>query len=98
MAGDFSRQEVILPRKTVLELGKLLTDSEDPVTLDILANQVRFRFANVELVSKVVDGKFPDFNRVIPVAYSGVVGSTYFGTPTLVQNARRVNLGLSLRF
>jgi DNA polymerase-3 subunit beta len=68
--GDFSRQEVILPRKTVLELAKLLTDSEDPVTLDILANQVRFRFANVELVSKVVDGKFPDFNRVIPVGHA----------------------------
>jgi len=68
--ADFARQEVILPRKTVLELGKLLTDSDDPVTLDILANQVRFRFANVELVSKVVDGKFPDFNRVIPVGHS----------------------------
>ena len=71
VAGDgMRRQEVILPRKTVLELGKLLTDSEDPVTLDILANQVRFRFANVELVSKVVDGKFPDFNRVIPVGHA----------------------------
>jgi DNA polymerase-3 subunit beta len=69
VAGDFSRQEVILPRKTVLELGKLLTDSEDPVTIDILSNQVRFRFGNVELVSKVVDGKFPDFNRVIPVGH-----------------------------
>ena len=68
--GDYARQEVILPRKTVLELGKLMQDSEDPVTLDILANQVRFRFANVELVSKVVDGKFPDFNRVIPVGHS----------------------------
>jgi len=37
-------------------------------------------------------------NRVIPLAYGGVLGSRYFGTPTLVQNARRVNLGLSLRF
>ncbi len=71
--GDFARQEVILPRKTVLELGKLLTDSEDPVTLDILANQVRFRFENIELVSKVVDGKFPDFNRVIPVGHTKMV-------------------------
>ena len=70
VAGDYTRQEVILPRKTVLELGKLLTDSDEPVTLDILGNQVRFRFANVELVSKVVDGKFPDFNRVIPVGHS----------------------------
>jgi len=69
VAGDFARQEVILPRKTVLELGKLLTDSDDTVTIDILANQVRFRFSNVELVSKVVDGKFPDFNRVIPVGH-----------------------------
>ena len=71
--GDYARQEVILPRKTVLELGKLLTDTEDPVTVDILATQVRFRFANVELVSKVVDGKFPDFNRVIPVGHTKLV-------------------------
>jgi DNA polymerase-3 subunit beta len=67
IAGDYQRQEVILPRKTVLELGKLLADVDEPLTLDVLANQVRFRFANIELVSKVVDGKFPDYNRVIPV-------------------------------
>src|SRR5581483_11660013 len=68
--GNFQRQEVILPRKTVLELGKLLADADDPVTLDILSNQVRFRFGNIELVSKVVDGKFPDYNRVIPTGHS----------------------------
>jgi DNA polymerase-3 subunit beta len=68
--GDYTRQEVILPRKTVLELGKLLADVDDPVSIDILTNQVRFRFANVELVSKVVDGKFPDYNRVIPVGHT----------------------------
>ena len=68
--GDYTRQEVILPRKTVLELGKLLADTDDAVSIDILANQVRFRFANVELVSKVVDGKFPDYNRVIPVGHT----------------------------
>jgi len=69
IAGDFTRAEVILPRKTVLELAKLLEDSDTLVTIDILANQARFRFANVELVSKVVDGKFPDFNRVIPTGH-----------------------------
>ena len=53
------RQEVILPRKTVLELGKLLRDSDDPVTIEILANQVRFRFANVELVSRWSTASFP---------------------------------------
>jgi DNA polymerase III subunit beta len=71
--GNFSRQEVILPRKTVLELGKLLEDSDAPITLDILGNQVRFRFANVELSSKVVDGKFPDYNRVIPAGHTKLI-------------------------
>jgi DNA polymerase-3 subunit beta len=68
--GDLSRQEVILPRKTVLELGKLLAESEEPVVVELASTQARFRFANVELVSKVVDGKFPDFNRVIPVGHT----------------------------
>jgi DNA polymerase-3 subunit beta len=67
--GDYTRAEVILPRKTVLELAKLLEDSDTPLTIDILSNQARFRFGNVELVSKVVDGKFPDFNRVIPTGH-----------------------------
>src|SRR5581483_8059672 len=70
IGGDYTRAEVILPRKTVLELSKLLEDSDTPVTIDILANQARFRFGNVELVSKVVDGKFPDYNRVIPSGHS----------------------------
>jgi DNA polymerase-3 subunit beta len=69
IGGDYTRVEVILPRKTVLELSKLLEDSDAPVTIDLLANQARFRFGNVELVSKVVDGKFPDYNRVIPTGH-----------------------------
>src|SRR5215470_15826458 len=68
--GDYPRHEVILPRKTVLELGKLLEDSDAMVAIDILPNQVRFRFSNIELTSKVVDGKFPDYNRVIPTGHS----------------------------
>ena len=71
--GDFTRQEVILPRKTVLELAKLLADTDDAVTIDVLSNQVRFRFGNVELVSKVVDGKFPDYNRVIPTGHTKLI-------------------------
>ena len=63
------KREVILPRKAVLELAKQLNDSEEPVTVEILQNQIRFTFSNIVLVSKVVDGKFPDYNRVIPVGY-----------------------------
>ena len=61
------KSEIILPRKTVLELYKLLDESDRPVQIDISQNQVRFSFGDVLLVSKVVDGKFPDYNRVIPL-------------------------------
>src|SRR5207237_661696 len=71
--GSYTRQEVILPRKTVLEVGKLLEESDDELTIDLLANQARFRFGNVELVSKVVDGKFPDYNRVIPTGHGKLI-------------------------
>lgn len=61
------KREVILPRKVVLELAKQLNDSDEPITVEILQNQIRFTFSNVILISKIVDGKFPDYNRVIPV-------------------------------
>jgi DNA polymerase-3 subunit beta len=62
-------QEVILPRKTVIELVKLLGDNDDQVDLEISPNQIRFSFSNITLVSKIVEGKFPDYTKVIPANY-----------------------------
>jgi len=62
--------EVIVPRKTVLEMQRLLDDSDEPVTIDVAPGQIRFSFGQVELVSKLVEGKFPDFKRVIPTNYT----------------------------
>ena len=67
--GEFARQEVIVPRKTILELQRLLEDIDDVVTIDIASTQAKFTFGQVELVSKLVEGKFPDFQRVIPKAH-----------------------------
>ncbi|MBL8539783.1 MAG: DNA polymerase III subunit beta [Betaproteobacteria bacterium] len=64
-----SREEVIVPRKAVVELIKLLSESEEPVQIEVLGNQVRFSLGATVLVSKVVDGKFPDYKRVIPSGY-----------------------------
>ena len=61
--------EVILPRKAVQELVKLLNDSDDDVSVELAPTQVKFSINDVVLVSKVVDGKFPDFTRVIPTNY-----------------------------
>ena len=64
---EVESREVIIPRKTVVELSKLLGDVDDPVELRIGTNQVTITLPGTELVTKVVDGKFPDYQRVIPV-------------------------------
>ena len=64
--ADLPRQEIILPRKTVLELNRLLVDNDEPLHITLASNQVRFAFGSVVLVSKLIDGKFPDYERVVP--------------------------------
>lgn len=66
---EVPKVDVILPRKAVLELTKLLAEGEGTVKLEVRENQVGFSFGVVELVTKVVDGKFPDYQKVIPVGY-----------------------------
>jgi DNA polymerase-3 subunit beta len=66
---EFERQEVIIPRKTILELQRLLEELDEPVQLEIAPNQVKLTFADIELISKLVEGKFPDYTRVIPKGY-----------------------------
>ena len=63
---EVPRQEVILPRKTVLELQRLLSDAEGAIDMQFANNQAKFSFGGMEFVTKLVEGKFPDYNRVIP--------------------------------
>jgi DNA polymerase-3 subunit beta len=69
LSAPQEKTEVILPRKAILELARQLNDNEDPLDVAIHANQVRFRFGDVDLTTKVIDGKFPDYQRVIPSNY-----------------------------
>jgi len=59
---------VIIPRKTVHELGRLVEESADTVTVSVSAAKVRFEIGPVTLTSKLIDGTFPDYGRVIPQA------------------------------
>jgi DNA polymerase-3 subunit beta len=74
---EMPKQEVILPRKTVLELQRLLKDDKDKsqrakkpprqlIEMRFAGNQAKFSFGGLEFVTKLVEGKFPDYNRVIP--------------------------------
>ncbi len=67
---SFEKQDLILPRKTVIELIKLLDDSEEEIEIELGKTQVNFSFGSIKLISKVIDGKFPDYNRVIPVGHN----------------------------
>jgi DNA polymerase-3 subunit beta len=69
LSQNYEKQELILPRKTVIELVKLLDDSDEEVTIEITAGQVNFSFGDIRLISKVIDGKFPDYTRVIPIGH-----------------------------
>jgi DNA polymerase-3 subunit beta len=73
LPASLPRQEVIVPRKTVLELSKLLGDTDDEVRIELSAGQAAFGFGAVDLVSKLVDGKFPDYTRVIPTQHKNRV-------------------------
>ncbi len=70
---EVPKQEVILPRKTVLELQRLLSDKDGAIELQFASNQARFRFEGMEFVTKLVEGKFPDYNRVIPRNHKNIV-------------------------
>jgi DNA polymerase III subunit beta len=73
LATPHEKREVILPRKAVLELSRQLSSGEATVDVEIYATQVRFRYSKSELVTKIIDGKFPDFTRVIPVNYGKTI-------------------------
>ncbi len=73
--AEIPKQEVILPRKTVLELQRLLKEGKEgkdaeataaPIEMRFAGNQAKFSFSGMDFVSKLVEGKFPDYNRVIP--------------------------------
>jgi DNA polymerase-3 subunit beta len=59
--------QVILPRKAVLELARLLADTDDQIDIDVSSNHIRFTLGETSFTSKLIDGKFPDYQRVIPV-------------------------------
>ena len=65
-AGAKGIPGVILPRKTVAEVRKLLEESSDEIEISLSEAKARFAFGGVVITSKLIDGTFPDYERVIP--------------------------------
>lgn len=71
--GAQGLEGVIIPRKAVLELRKLIEDAADVIQISLSSNKVRFAFDHVVLSSKLIDGTFPDYERVIPQGNDKIV-------------------------
>ena len=65
-ASSIETKQIILPRKGVSELARLLDSDNSDVTIEIGNNHIRMKFAELIFTSKLIDGKFPDYQRVLP--------------------------------
>jgi DNA polymerase-3 subunit beta len=92
---EVPRQEVILPRKTVLEMQRLLSDAEGAIDMQFASNQAKFSFGGMEFVTKLVEGKFPDYNRVIPKNHKNAVT---LGRAPLLASLQRTAILTSEKF
>jgi DNA polymerase III subunit beta len=96
---EIPKQEVILPRKTVLELQRLLKDEKDgdegAIEMRFAGNQAKFVFSGMEFVTKLVEGKFPDYNRVIPKNHKNAVT---LGRAPLLASLQRAAILTSEKF
>ena len=92
---EVPKQEVILPRKTVLEMQRLLSDKEGAIEMQFAGNQAMFSFDGMEFVTKLVEGKFPDYNRVIPKNHKNIVT---LGRAPLLASLQRTAILTSEKF
>lgn len=65
--GISSDKQIIIPRKGVIELSRLLENSESPAEITLSQNHIRIKTDSLTFTSKLIDGKFPEYRRVIPV-------------------------------
>lgn len=81
--------QVILPRKAVIELGRLLSDSPDQLRLEVSNSHVRISFGTTLFTTKLIDGRFPDYERVMP---TGEVRNMVADKNTLKQSLTRTSI------
>lgn len=77
--------QVIVPRKTILELQKILELSDEPVSLVLGTHFIRIAMKDIIITSKLVDGRYPDYNRVIPSTGKNILLSNREGLKQALQ-------------
>jgi DNA polymerase-3 subunit beta len=83
--GVVEDKQIIIPRKAVLELSRLLDANDSPVRIGLSQNHIRVEAGSLVFTSKLIDGKFPDYKRVIPID-----GTLKVNRETLKQTLSRI--------
>ena len=86
-SGDKASKQAILPRKSVIELGRLLSDEDDSVEIGFGENHLIAKFGDFKLTSKLVEGQFPDYKKVLP---AGTENSLVGDRDSMKQSFQRV--------
>lgn len=90
--GNFNVEtkfQIIIPRKAVTELSRLLTLTDENIQLSINKNHIRLQIKHITFTSKLIDGKFPDYNRVIPMDLNQKLS---INTDLLKQTLQRISI------
>lgn len=93
--GEVDERSVIVPRKSILELERLLQESDADIQIRLASNQASFTFGTQRFITKLLDGKYPDYKRVIP---NGGPISLTFERTMLVDALRSAELVCSEKF
>ncbi|NTU66129.1 MAG: DNA polymerase III subunit beta [Chloroflexi bacterium] len=83
--------EVIIPARALAELSRICSDQTDPISLMVTPqkSQILFHLTNIDLVSQLIDGKFPDYNAIVPKSSST---RTVFDTGLMLKACKAANV------
>ncbi|MDF0479839.1 DNA polymerase III subunit beta [Vagococcus sp. PNs007] len=81
--------DIVIPGKSLLELSRSFKDEEEMVSISIMENQVLFKTANMYFYSRLLEGKYPDTNRLIPTSFSTEIS---FNVANLLSAIERASL------
>ena len=88
--NDFN--SLILPRKTVFQLCSLLAETSDQLTMQSSENKIKFTLGKTKLISKVIDGKFPDYKKVVPTSNDKILTVTSKDFVSSIERVASVSL------
>ncbi len=69
LSKSFPSQQVIVPQKTILELSRIIGTQADDVEMSISDNQILFYINNTQIISRLIDGQYPDYKQIIPTEF-----------------------------